>query len=118
MGTTQTRMPEILTFVLLFPLRHPASMAANLSARKRASLVLSLPAVQLAGAFLGITCHCDRMSWLHVPELAISGRGVTLAEGIRKLRCSECRSPARRVVLAPRYPPQYGDERRWLVVWG
>lgn len=93
-------------------------MAANLSARKRASLVLAQPVVQLVGAFLCITCRCDRVSWIHVPELAIAGRDVTLAEGIRKLRCSECESPAGQVVLAPRYPPQRGDERRALVVRG
>lgn len=93
-------------------------MAANLSPRKRASLVLALPAVQLAGAFPRIACPCGRVSWLHVPDLAVSGRDVTLAEGIRRLRCSECGSTAAQVVLTPRYPPQRGDERGWLLVWG
>ena len=32
-------------------------MAANLSARKRASLVLAQPVLQLASAFLRITCR-------------------------------------------------------------
>ena len=85
-----------------------APMAANLSARKRASLVLAQPVLQLVGAFLRITCPCGRVSWLHAPDLAVSGRDVTLAEGIRKLRCSGCRSTAGQVVLAPRYPPQHG----------
>ena len=93
-------------------------MAANLSARKRASLVLALPVLQLAGTFLQVTCCCGRTSWLHAPDLAVSGRDVTLAEGIRKLRCSTCRSSPAQVVLAPRYPPQRGDERHALVVWG
>lgn len=93
-------------------------MPANFSARKRASLVLALPAVQLAGAFLCVTCRCGRVSWLHVPDLAVSGRGLTLAEDIRRLRCSECGSTAAQVVLAPRYPPQRGDEARMLLVRG
>ncbi len=93
-------------------------MAANLSDRKRASLMLARPVLQLAGAFLHVTCRCGRVSWLHAPDLAVSGRDLTLAEGIRKLRCSVCASSAGRVVLAPRYPPQRGDERGMLVVWG
>ena len=91
-------------------------MAANLSSRKRASLVLALPVLHLAGAFLRVTCPCGRVSWLHVPDLAVSGRSMTLAERIRKLRCSECRSPAGQVLLAPRYPLRAGDERACLVV--
>ncbi|MGI4941793.1 MAG: hypothetical protein ACRYHQ_14735 [Janthinobacterium lividum] len=93
-------------------------MAANLSARRRASMVLAFPALQLAGAFLHVTCRCGRTSWLHAPDLAVSGRDVTLAEGIRRPRCSECGSTAGRAVLAPRYPPQRRDEGRMLLVWG
>ena len=93
-------------------------MAANLSPRKRASLMLALPVLQLAGAFLRVTCRCGRTSWLHAPDLAVSGREVTLAEGIRKLRCSACGSSPAQVVLAPQYPPRRGDEARCLRVWG
>ncbi|MGI4976815.1 MAG: hypothetical protein ACRYG6_07715 [Janthinobacterium lividum] len=93
-------------------------MAANLSARRRATLVLAAPALHLAGAFLRITCRCGRTSWLHARDLVVSSRGVTLAEGIRRLRCSDCGSAAMQVVLAPRYPSQRGDERGMLVVWG
>lgn len=89
-------------------------MAANLSLRKRASLVLA----QLAGAFLGITCSCGRSAWLHASDLAAHGRGLTLTEGIRRLRCSDCSLPPAWVVLAARYPPRRGDERGWLVVRG
>ncbi|MGI4944421.1 MAG: hypothetical protein ACRYHQ_28330 [Janthinobacterium lividum] len=92
-------------------------MAANLSARKRASLVLTLPAVQLAGSFLCVTCTCGRSAWLHTSDLATHGRTLTLAEGIRRLRCGECGLAPIRVVLAARYPPRRGDEAGWLRVW-
>ncbi|MGI4950962.1 MAG: hypothetical protein ACRYGM_04095 [Janthinobacterium lividum] len=57
-------------------------MAANPSARRRATPVLAAPALHLASAFLRITCRCGRTSWLHAPDLVVSGRSVTLTSAL------------------------------------
>jgi hypothetical protein len=68
--------------------------AASLTPRRRRSIILATPLVELDGAALVIDCltgGCAGERRVLVRDLAaVYGRGQTLAEALQRMRCTGC----------------------------
>ena len=82
----------------VFPLRSCRMAAANLTTRRRRTIILATPLAELDGAALVIDCltpDCAGERRVLVRYLAgVYGRQQTLAEALQRMRCTSCQGRA------------------------